>query len=99
MANKHSGECPYCSQVVTPVLLQENTVRRDVCECPECKKQLLICRTPGCQNYAKGGDIYDDELCPSCTASLTSGIGEVVKWGAMAAAGVIATALVSKKED
>lgn len=81
------------------MLLQENTVRRDVCECPECKKQLLICRTPGCQNYAKGGDIYDDELCPSCTASLTSGIGEVVKWGAMAAAGVIATALVSKKED
>lgn len=94
MANKHAGICPYCGDNVTPVLIEENNIRRDVCKCPSCEKQLLICRTPGCQNYTKGGEIYDDELCPSCTSSLTSGLGEVFKWGAMAAAAAIATAVV-----
>ena len=69
MANKHAGICPYCGDNVTPVLIEENNIRRDVCKCPSCEKQLLICRTPGCQNYTKGGEIYDDELCPSCTSS------------------------------
>ena len=99
MANKHGGIWRYCGDNVTPVLIEENNIRRDVCKCPSCEKQLLICRTPGCQNYTKGGEIYDDELCPSCTSSLTSGLGEVFKWGAMAAAAAIATAVVAKKED
>jgi hypothetical protein len=99
MSNKHSGPCPYCGETITPELVEKNTIRRDVCLCPECKKQLLVCRTPGCHNYTKGGEIYDDELCPSCTASIASGLGEVLKWGAMAAAGAIATAVVAKKTD
>jgi len=97
MANKHAGTCPYCGDTVTPVLIEENNLRRDVCKCPSCEKQLLSCRTPGCQSYAKGGQIYDDELCPSCTSSIASAVGEVVKWGAMMAAGAVATAVVAKK--
>lgn len=99
MANKHAGTCPYCGETVTPVLIEENRIRRDVCKCPSCGHQLLSCRTPGCQNYAKGGAIYDDELCPSCTSSFVSGFGEVVKWGAMAAAAAIATTAVAKKDE
>jgi hypothetical protein len=99
MASKHLGICPFCGDNVTPLLIEENTIRRDVCECPSCKEKLLICRTPGCHSYAKGGEIYDDELCPSCTSSLASGIGEVFKWGAMAAVGAIASAAVAKKTE
>ena len=99
MANKHAGECPYCGDNVTPVLIEKNKIRRDVCKCPSCEKQLLVCRTPGCHSYAKGGEIYDDELCPSCTASFTSGLGDVVKYAVITAVGVIATAAATKKEE
>ena len=34
MANKHAGTCPYCGETVTPVLIEENRIRRDVCKCP-----------------------------------------------------------------
>ena len=54
MANKHSGVCPFCGDSVTPKLVEDNNIRRDVCECPSCNEKLLICRTPGCKNYAKG---------------------------------------------
>lgn len=103
MANKHSGVCPFCGDSVTPKLVEDNNIRRDVCECPSCKEKILICRTPGCKNYAKGGSVYDDELCPSCTESLTSGVGEVLKWGAMTVAAAVGTAIAAtmtdKKED
>lgn len=55
MANKHAGICPYCGDNVTPVLIEENNIRRDVCKCPSCEKQLLICRTPARQLGRKGG--------------------------------------------
>jgi hypothetical protein len=98
MANKHAGECPYCGESVTPVLNKKNVIRRDVCSCPSCSKELLICRTPGCHTYAKGGQIYDDELCPNCTSSLISGTGEILKWGAMAAMTAIVAAVIEKKK-
>lgn len=99
MSSKHAGECPYCNSTMTPILLEENAIRRDLCACSECGEKLLVCRTPGCQDYAKGGDLYDDELCPSCTSSVTSGAGEVLKWGLMSAAGILATILVAKKDE
>lgn len=67
---KHIGLCPFCEKKVSPFVVEENFIRRDVCECPECHKGILVCRTPGCQNYAKTGKYYDDELCPSCLKSL-----------------------------
>lgn len=93
MASKHLGLCPFCGDLVKPALLEDNNIRRDVCECPSCREKLCVCRTPGCMNYAKGGKVYDDELCPSCTESLTSGAGEVVKWGLMAVVAVVGTAI------
>jgi ribosomal protein S27AE len=65
--NKHLGKCPFCNESVRPRVIEENSVRRDICRCPECSNSILVCRTPGCQDYAKGGEIYDDEFCPECT--------------------------------
>ena len=76
---KPIGECPFCKEKVQPKIIEENMIRRDVCECPECHNKVLICRTFGCENYAKSGKIYDDELCPSCAAAITSAGGNVAK--------------------
>lgn len=39
------------------------------------------------------------KACTGCTASLTSGAGEILKWGLMAAAGVVAAAIVERKKQ
>lgn len=67
---KHLGICPFCSSKISPFIVEENFLRRDVCECPECHTGILVCRSPGCQNYAKTGKYYDNELCPSCLKNL-----------------------------
>lgn len=95
MTSKHKGMCPFCKNEVVPDVIQENYLRRDKCECPECKRIIYVCRTPGCENYTKGGAIYDDELCPSCTSGLG---GNVASLGTLAIGAVI-TALVSKKME
>jgi hypothetical protein len=64
---KPAGLCPNCKKMVRASVVEENTVRRDMCSCPACKADLLVCRTPGCDDYARGGEYYDDELCPACT--------------------------------
>ena len=87
---------PFCSNTVSPSTVGENYIRRDVCKCPECGEKILVCRSPGCTNYAKAGFIWDDELCPPCTASIVSGAGEVLKWGLMAAAAAVATVATGK---
>ena len=66
-----------CSRTV----VEENYVRRDRCQCPRCAEMLYVCRMPGCSNYAKGGALWDDELCPSCTAGITDTIAPVVITG------------------
>lgn len=74
MTKKHLGRCPFCDQEGIPTVIEENSFRRDKCQCSnaECKGTIYICRGPGCHNYAKGGDVYDDEFCPSCTSGFTS---------------------------
>ncbi|WGE31637.1 hypothetical protein NYR60_07165 [Actinobacillus genomosp. 2] len=67
MSIKAKGICPYCSDSIIAKVIEENYIRRDKCICPSCNKVIYICRSPGCNNYAKGGDVWDDELCPSCT--------------------------------
>ncbi len=47
MTSKHKGLCPFCKAEVIPRVIQENHVRRDKCECPECKEAIYICRAPG----------------------------------------------------
>jgi hypothetical protein len=95
MTSKHKGTCPFCKNEVIPLVTQENYVRRDKCECPECKENIYVCRAPGCENYAKGGSLYDDELCPSCTSSIGGGFSTL---GMMALSAAI-SAFVSKKMD
>lgn len=99
MTIKHVGICPFCISTVKPVVVEENLVRRDVCECPECHEKILVCRSPGCTSYAKSGAIYDDELCPECTESIANGTGEVLKWGLIAAVSAIGTAVAAKATD
>lgn len=92
MSVKHKGLCPFCSETVQPKVVEENTIRRDKCECPNCNNTVYVCRSPGCQNYAKGGELYDDELCPSCT----SGVSEFGKGALMTGAITVLTAVLTK---
>ncbi len=73
--SKPKGKCPYCQEFMTPVVVEENAICRDKCKCSKCGEYIYICRTPGCHNYAKGGELWDDELCPECTSS----VGRIAK--------------------
>lgn len=88
MPTKHPGICPHCRAKVSPVIIEENLIRRDKCECPSCKGVVFACRTPGCDDYSKGGSAYDEELCPGCTKTLADGTGAVLS----TAAGILVTA-------
>jgi MinD superfamily P-loop ATPase len=85
MSLKHLGECPFCKQSVRAQVVEKNILRRDKCACPSCGGTLYVCRAPACDNYAKGGDIYDDEFCPGCT----SGTGTLVTGVAATVAAVL----------
>lgn len=98
MSSKHLGECPFCKESVRAEVVEENMLRRDKCMCPACQGTVYVCRAPGCDNYAKGGDLYDDELCPECTR----GAGGIVTGAAVAiGTGLLATAAEAffKKKD
>lgn len=95
MGEKTKGICPFCKEEVMPVVLEENTVRRDKCQCPECKKTIYSCRGAGCDNYAKGGNYYDQELCPECTRAAVATAKDV---GVMVAAGVLTAAAIAASE-
>ncbi|AXH43475.1 hypothetical protein MZUP3_730 [Erwinia phage vB_EhrS_49] len=79
MATKNKGICGHCRETVSPIVIEENTFSRDKCQCPECAKDLYVCRSPGCDDYAKGGKDYDEELCPGCTKSLAENAGVIAK--------------------
>lgn len=99
MVDKHKGMCPFCKEVVVPSVLEENTVRRDKCLCPSCQNVIYVCRAPGCDNFARGGDIYDDELCPECLKGASSTAGTIVTTVGLAVLTAIATAVVTKSDD
>jgi hypothetical protein len=89
---KPKGECPACHAIIQAKVIEENYIRRDICECPECKEHILVCRMPGCYDYALGGKWYDDELCPKCKSidnigsvatTLTSVLGVIAMAGSM----------------
>lgn len=93
MSAKSKGMCPFCNEQIEPIVIEENTIRRDKCQCPECSGIIYVCRSPGCNNYAKGG-IWDDELCPACTTEVSSMVKGLVL---PAALGVVFSAF-SKKD-
>lgn len=61
---KEKGICPFCKKEITPIVIEVNTIRRDKCKCPECNQSIYVCTVPGCYDYAKGGNLYDDNFCP-----------------------------------
>ncbi|NDV13954.1 hypothetical protein [Crenobacter caeni] len=93
MTRKQKGKCPFCLESITPVLIEENTIRRDKCKCPKCDEEIYLCRSPGCHDFAKGTSVYDHELCPSCTDSVSSAAGEVGK-AALKVGGAVLTAVL-----
>jgi hypothetical protein len=75
------------------VVTEENVLRRDQCECPECKEKIYLCRSPGCHDFAKGTSVYDHELCPSCTKTVSDAASEVGS-AVLKVAGTVATTLI-----
>lgn len=74
MSVKSKGACPFCNEQIVPIVVEENSIRRDKCQCPECSEIVYVCRSPGCNNYTKGGEFWDDELCPSCTDGISGNV-------------------------
>lgn len=75
-------------------MVEENTLRRDRCSCPSCDETIYLCRTPGCHDYAKGTQVYDHELCPSCTSTVAEASASVASVAGKVAA-TVATAVLS----
>ena len=96
MSKKSKGLCPFCQEQIQAKVIEENYLRRDRCICPECQEDIYVCRSPGCNNYAKGGKYYDDELCPTCTESIAENLKSTVVNGLLAL-GVTAIAALFKK--
>lgn len=93
---KSKGSCPFCKEEIRPIILEENTLRRDKCECPTCNEIIYVCRIFGCENFAKGGDIYDDEFCPECAKNIQKTIGGLGK-GMLTIVGLGIATAISKK--
>lgn len=62
--SKPEGLCPFCSEKMIPKVVESNFFTRDKCKCVSCDETIYVCRTPFCDDYTKGGEYYDDELCP-----------------------------------
>lgn len=76
---KKEGLCPFCTKLVQPNVTKTNYFRRDKCICPECNATVYVCQGIGCNNFTKGGSLYDDCLCPSCTSQVIKTSIEVIK--------------------
>ena len=103
MTTKQKGKCPFCSEMVAPEIVEENTIRRDRCKCPnpKCGEEIYLCRSPGCHDFAKGTSVYDHEFCPSCTETVSNTASEVgkaaLKVAVTVGSAVAVAALVTKK--
>lgn len=98
MTRKPLGQCPVCKADIRAVVVEGMTLRRDRCECPDCGASIYVCRAPGCDNYAKGGELYDDELCPSCVRGVGEAAGGVLMAFVTTAAAIAAATVLKEKE-
>jgi len=73
----HVGVCPFCSETVKPVLFEEGKIFRDTYKCDNCNNKIMYCRSPGCQDYTKWGEIIKDDFCPECTRAISSGVTSI----------------------
>ncbi|MCZ5960271.1 hypothetical protein O5148_25835 [Escherichia coli] len=76
MERKHKGKCPFCNSEMAPEVIEKNTIRRDKCKCTTCGEIIYKCRNIFCNDYAKGGLLYDEELCPPCGEGLLKAVKE-----------------------
>lgn len=88
--------CPFCKEKMTPDITQENNLRRDKCKYTKCEQNIYICRSPGCKDYSRGGDIYDDEFCMACSDKLAE-FGKDATHKIGTATVLAGTALVTKR--
>lgn len=93
---KQKGICPFCNETVAALISEQNKLRRDKCLCPSCQETIYLCRTPGCNDYAKGTSVYDHEFCPSCTKRIAD-VAAVAGKYALEAGKAIAVAVVVGK--
>jgi len=70
MATRIKGFCSHCFKNSYHIEQQWNALRRNVYVCDACHKSTVQCRF--CQNFAKGGDFYDDELCAEHDGTIKS---------------------------
>lgn len=75
----HFGYCSWCFEKTTHRLIEKNYLRRNIykCQSEKCKenkdyKKTVQCRVPFCENMAKTGDYWDDELCAEHNGSIAS---------------------------
>jgi len=76
---KTKGKCPKCKKKVEAIIIEENFLRRDKCQCPSCHSVIYKCRVLGCENYALGSDSYDNELCSKCSKDLAGEVKDIYK--------------------
>jgi len=70
MSDRIKGFCSYCFEETYHIEQQWNLLRRNMYSCESCKKVTYMCRV--CQNFAKGGDYWDDELCAEHDGTIDS---------------------------
>lgn len=77
--DKRPGMCPNCKETVKAQVIESNRLRRDVCKCPSCQVPILVCRGAECEDYALGGERYDDEYCETCFRKFLNSCKEAIK--------------------
>jgi len=70
MAIRIKGFCSHCFENSYHIEQQWNLIRRNTYVCEHCKRSTLMCRV--CQNFARGGSFYDDELCAEHDGTIDS---------------------------
>lgn len=70
MTKKIKGYCSYCGEHSIHRQEQANLVRRNIYTCDCCGRRTVQCRL--CDEFAKGGEFWDDELCSLHDKSHTS---------------------------
>ncbi|MDC9502856.1 hypothetical protein [Pseudoalteromonas sp. Angola-18] len=75
-SEKVVGLCSFCKTEIKPVFVAGSLTNRDYCICPnkKCNQPIVVCLTPGCDNYANGS-LIRRPLCQWCFQKATPNVG------------------------
>lgn len=78
-SEKVTGSCSFCKEEIKPVAVIGGLTKRDLSFCPiqKCNQPIVVCLTPGCDNYAKGSAMRRP-LCYWCFKGATPNIGNAI---------------------